>query len=71
MLNLKSFREDRLKLTQIQFAKLIGEDLSTISNWEKTNNVPLNKLEKICRCTGTDFSTLLGWEKPQPKPLDD
>lgn len=69
MLNLKSFREDRLKLTQIQFAKLIGEDLSTISNWEKTNEVPINKLEKICRCTGTDFNTLLDWKKPKPKPL--
>ncbi len=70
-MDLKSFREDKLKIkTQAQFADLIGVDQSTVSRWEKDpSNIPYFALETIVRKTGATFNELTGWEKPIPEPL--
>ncbi|GHV51335.1 hypothetical protein FACS1894216_05190 [Synergistales bacterium] len=69
-MDLKSFRKDKLKMTQEAFAKLIGEEQSNISRWEESGDIPLKALEEIAKKTGTDFNTLLGYQKPTPKPLE-
>lgn len=35
MFDLKSFREDNLKMTQAEFADMIGTRQDTVSRWEK------------------------------------
>lgn len=69
-MDLKSFREDKLKMTQADFAILIGEEQSSVSRWEKSGEPPLKVLEKIAQKTGTDFNTLLGYEKPILRALE-
>lgn len=69
-MDLKSFIEDRLKLTQVQFAELIGEEQSDVSRWVKSGEPPLVVIEKIAQRTGTDFNTLLGYKKPIPKAFE-
>lgn len=69
-MKLKSFREDKLKMTQAQFAELIGEEQSNISRWEKSGEPPLGVIEKICQKTGVDFNTLLGWNPPSHEALN-
>ncbi|MBQ8836070.1 MAG: helix-turn-helix domain-containing protein [Clostridia bacterium] len=69
-MELKSFREDKLKMTQAQFAELIGEEQSNISRWEKSGEPPLTVIQKISQKTGVDFNTLLGWTPPSHEALN-
>lgn len=70
-MDLKSFREDKLKITQSEFAELIGVEQSSISRWEKDpNSILLPVIQKILEKTGVSYEELTGWEKPIPKPLD-
>lgn len=66
----KSFRENKLNLTQTQFAELIGEEQSQISRWEKSGDMPIRAVMKICQQTGLDFNTLFEWEKPELEALN-
>ena len=68
-MDLRSFREDSLKMTQATFSKLIGEEQSNISRWEKNGDPPLSALMKIVKKTGVDFNDLIGYRKPEPKPF--
>ena len=70
-MDLKSFREDKLKITQSAFAELIGVEQSSISRWEKDpDSISLPVIQKILEKTGVSYEELTGWEKPIPKPLD-
>lgn len=70
-MDLKSFREDKLKITQTAFAKLIGVDQSSVSRWEKDpSNIPWQVIDSICRKTGASIQEVTDWEKPVPKALD-
>lgn len=70
-MDLKSFREDKLKITQAEFAELIEVEQSSISKWEKDpDSISLSVIQKILEKTGVSYEELTGWEKPIPKPLD-
>lgn len=71
-MDLKSFREDKLKIkTQSAFAELIGVEQSSISRWEKDpDSIPFQVIQKILGKTGASYEELTGWKKPIPKPLD-
>lgn len=70
-MDLKSFREDKLKITQSAFAELIGVEQSSISRWEKNpNSITLPVVQKILEKTGVSYEELTGWKKPIPKHLD-
>lgn len=70
-MDLKSFREDKLKITQSAFAELIDVDQSNISRWEKdSNSIPFQVIQKILEKTGATYEELTGWKKPILKPLD-
>lgn len=70
-MDLKSFREDKLKIkTQAQFAELIEVDQSSISRWEKEpDSIPYQIIQRILEKTGASFEELTGWKKPIPEPL--
>ena len=44
-MDFKSLREDKLKYTKEQMAKLCIVDLSTIDEWEVNNNPPMKAIE--------------------------
>ena len=70
-MDLKSFREDKLKLTQAQFATLINEEQSSVSRWEKDpDGMSVQVIQKILEQTGASFEELTGWRKPVPQPLE-
>lgn len=70
-MDLKSFREDKLKITQSAFAELIDVDQSNISRWEKdSNSIPFQVIQKILEKTGATYEELTEWKKPILKPLD-
>ena len=71
MFDLKSFREDNLKMTQVDFAEMIGTRQDTVSRWEKnTDQIPLEALRTIAGKCGVTIDQLTGYEKPQPAPLN-
>lgn len=63
-MNFKSLREDKLKYTKEQMAKLCNVDLATIDEWEENNNPPMKAIEDIAKGTGLDFNSILSYEKP-------
>lgn len=71
MLNLKSFRESSLKMTQEQFANMIGIRQDTLSRMEKNpEQISLEIITKIAKKTGTTLDELINYEKPLTKPLE-
>ena len=70
-MDLKSFREDKLKIkTQSEFAELIGVDQSIVSNWENNpESIDFGHIQIILEKTGVTFEELTGWKKPIPEPL--
>lgn len=70
-MDLKSFREDKLKIkTQAAFAELIEVDQSSISRWEKDpDSIPFQIIQRILEKTGASYEELTGWKKPIPDPL--
>lgn len=70
-MDLKSFREDKLKITKFKFAELIGVEQSSISRWEKDpGSIPFQVIQKILEKTGVSYEVLTGWKKPISQPLD-
>ena len=71
MFDLKSFREDSLKMTQVEFAEMIGTRQDTVSRWEKNpGQIPFDDLKTIAEKCGVTIDQLVKFEKPRPKPLD-
>lgn len=71
-MDLKSFREDKLKIkTQAAFAELIGVDQSSISRWERDpDNIPWQVIQTICMKTGATIEEVTDWKKPVPEALN-
>ena len=71
MFDLKSFREDNLKMTQVDFAEMIGTRQDTVSRWEKNpGQIPFDDLRTIAEKCGVTIDQLVKFEKPKPKPLN-
>lgn len=71
MFDLKSFRENKLKMTQTDFAELIGIRQDNVSRLEQsTNQIPLEILIKIADATGTTLDELVNYKRPSPKPME-
>ena len=68
--NLKSFREDQLKMTQSQFAQLIGVRQDSVSRMEKDpESISLDILLKIATKTGLTLDQLVHYHKEVIAPL--
>ena len=70
MFDLKDFRQNVLKMTQEEFAKLIGVRQDYVSRMEKTpETIEFSMLLKIAEVTGTTLDELVGYKKSLPKAL--
>lgn len=69
-MNFKSLREDKLKLTQEQFAEVYGLDLVAVQELEKNNNPGLNIIQAIIQKTGMSFEEVTSFEKPKMKAFE-
>jgi len=69
--NMKKFREESLKITQREFADLIGERQDRISRLENgdPDDIPRGIMIKIAERTGQTLDQLEKYEKPMPKAL--
>ena len=68
--DLKSFREDKLKMTQAQLAELIGVRQDTISRMEKDPaSISIDIAMKIATQTGLTLDQLLNFHKEVIAPL--
>lgn len=66
MLNLKDFRENKLKVTQTQLAELVGESQDTISRYENNpERIPLDFASRLAQKAGVTLDQLTNYEKPQ------
>lgn len=71
MFDLKSFRENNLKMTQTDFAALIGVRQDYVSRLEQSSEqIPLDILVKIAKATGTTLDELVNYKRPIPIPLE-
>lgn len=71
MFDLKSFRERTLKMTQDEFAVLIGQRQDYVSRLEKNpSQIPLDVLITIANKTGMTLDQLLNYQKPTIKTLN-
>ena len=70
MLNLRDFRENKLKMTQEQFAHHLDVRQDKISRWEaEPGDIPISILQKIAEKFGLTLDELCEYEKPRPEPL--
>lgn len=69
-MNFKSLREDKLKLTQEQFAEVYGLELSAVQELEKSNEPGLTLIQKIIQKTGLSFEEVTSFEKPKLKAFE-
>lgn len=71
-MDLKSFREDKLKITtQAAFAELLEVDEHFIDQWETNpGSIPFDVVQRILEKTGVSYEVLTGWTKPVPKALE-
>lgn len=69
-MNFKSLREDKLKLSQEQFASVYGLDLSAVKELEKNNNPGLDIIQAIIQKTGMSFEEVTSFEKPKLKAFE-
>lgn len=68
--DLRSFREDVLKMTQEQFAQLIGKQQHDISRYEKNpKDISIDVLVTIASRTGSTLDELIKYEKSKVEPL--
>lgn len=68
--DLKDFRENKLKMTQAAFAELLGMRQDAISRLEKNpNQMTIEILFKIARCTGMTPDQLMSYKKNIPNAL--
>ena len=71
MFDLKKFREENLKMTQKEFADMIGVRQDYISRTEQAvGNISLELLIKIANAAGTTIDELIDYERPQAKPIE-
>ncbi|SFF00027.1 dynamin family protein [Trichococcus pasteurii] len=71
MFDLKGFREDNLKITQVEFAEMIGTKQDTVSRWEENSGlVTIDDLKTIAEKCGVTIDQLVMFNKSRPKPLD-
>ena len=70
IMNFKSLREDKLKLSQEQFASVYGLDLSAVKELEKNNNPGLDIIQAIIQKTGMSFEEVTSFEKPKLKAFE-
>jgi transcriptional regulator with XRE-family HTH domain len=71
MFDLKSFRERTLKMTQDEFAVLIGQRQDYISRLEKNpSQIPLDVFITIANKTGMTLDQLSNYQKPTTKTLN-
>ena len=71
MFDLKSFRERTLKMTQDEFAALIGQRQDYVSRLEKNPaQIPLDVLITIANKTGVTVDQLINYQKPVIKTLN-
>lgn len=70
MMDFKSLREDKLKLSKEDFSELFKIDVSTIEELERTNEPSVSLIEEIVRKTGLDFNAVLSYKKPAPKEFN-
>lgn len=71
MFDLKSFREDNLKMTQAEFAAMVGTRQDTVSRWEKnTGQITYDELRTIAEKCGVTIDQLVKYKKPRPEPLE-
>lgn len=70
MLDLKSFREEKLKMTQAQLAELLGVRQEAISRMERNpSQISLAILLKLASKTGLTPDQLLAYKKPEMNAL--
>ena len=69
-MNFKSLREDKLELTQEEFAKMYGIDVAAVIELEKNNNPKLNLLQEIAQRTGMKLEDVISFEKPKLKAFE-
>ena len=71
MFDLHDFRQNVLKMTQIEFADLIGVRQDSVSRMEKNpETIDLTMLMKIANATGQSLDELVGYKKTVPQALD-
>lgn len=69
--DLKGFRENCLKMTQAEFASLLGMRQDAISRLERDpHQITLSTLLLIASKTGMTPDALISYKKPMPKPLE-
>lgn len=69
-MNFKSLREDKLKLTQEQFANIYDIDVNTVQEFDKNNNPGIDIIQAIIQKTGMSFEEVTAFEKPKLKAFD-
>ncbi|KGX88666.1 hypothetical protein N781_09715 [Pontibacillus halophilus JSM 076056 = DSM 19796] len=71
MFNLRDFRQDVLKITQAEFANLIGVRQDNVSRMEKNpETIDLSMLMNIANATGQSLDQLVGYKKDVPQALE-
>lgn len=71
MLDLKGFRENKLKMTQKEFAELIGVRQDNVSRLEQSvEQIPLEILIRIANETGSTLDELVNYKRATPTPLE-
>jgi transcriptional regulator with XRE-family HTH domain len=70
MFDLKNFRENSLKITQSEFAKLTGLRQDHVSRLEKTpKSISYEELIKIANTFGLTLDQLVNFKKPEPRTI--
>lgn len=68
--SLKEFRESKLKMTQSEFASLIGVRQDAVSRMEQSpEKINFDMLIKIATATGVTLDDLVGYKKPVAEPI--
>ena len=71
MFDLKKFRESKLKMTQAEFAELIGVRQDSVSRLEASSEqISLDILMKIAQITGTTLDELVNYKRPAIRALE-
>ena len=70
MFDLKDFRENKLRMTQSEFANLLDMRQDAISRMEKNpEQMSLEVLKKIAERTGLTVDEVISYEKPKIEAL--
>lgn len=69
-MNFKSLREDKLKLTQEQFAEVYGLELSAVQELDKNNEPSVTLIQKIAEKTDLSLEEIISFEKPKLKAFE-